>query len=151
MLLAEKVCITAAFVYLMAGLATGVWKYRSMINRVDAAAPYYVDIAHRSALLYSFAALLLGKLASLSAFPDAVNTTAAAVTLAFFAFAILSYIVHGFLDDTDNQLRRPHVLGRGTVPRGVVTLSMSLLVAGETGGALVLGTGAMITLWGTGM
>ena len=150
MLLAEKVCITAAFVFFMTGLVTGVWKYRCMVNRVDAAAPYYVDIAHRSALLYSFAVLLLGQLASPSAFSAAVNTTAAAITLSFFAFAILSYIVHGFLEDTDNQLRRPHVLGHRTMPRGLVLLSMSLLIAGEVGGALVLGTGAMMTLWGTG-
>lgn len=151
MLLAEKICVTAAFVFFLTGLVTGVWKYRCMASDAEATTPYYVDIAHRSALLYSFAALLLARLASLSVFPDAVNTAAAATTLLFFAFAILSYIVHGVLRDTDNQLRRPHTLGRRTLPPGLMSLSMSLLIAGELGGALVLGAGAMMALWGAGI
>lgn len=148
MTIAEKVCLTAAFVFFLTGLLTGIWKYRHMARSEDASAPTYVDIAHRSSLLYSFAAILLGQLAAVSAFSDPVNTLAALAALVFFAFAIFGYIVHGVLKDTDNQLRRPHVLGNKTLPNGVVTLAMVLLIAGEVGGFLVLGTGAMITLWG---
>ena len=59
MSLAEKICLSAAFVFFMTGLLTGIWKYWHIANSEDASSPVYVDIAHRSSLLYSFAALLL--------------------------------------------------------------------------------------------
>lgn len=148
MTVAEKVCLTAAFVFFLTGLLTGVWKYWHMARSKEAVAPTYVDIAHRSSLLYSFAAILLGQLAAVSVFSDTINTLAAMAALVFFALAIFGYIVHGMLRDTDNQLRRPHVLGNRTLPSGVVTLAMVLLIAGEVGGLMVLGTGAVIGLWG---
>src|SRR5689334_24039468 len=49
-----------------------------------------------------------------------------------------SYAVHGWLDDTDNQLRQPHVLGRRTLPAWVVSGSMWMLAAAEIGGFVVL-------------
>jgi len=148
MSIAEKVCLTFAFVFFLTGLLTGVWKYWHMARSDDASAPTYVDIAHRSSLLYSFAAILLGQLAAVSAFSDPVNTLAALAALVFFALAITAYIVHGILRDTDNQLRRPHVLGAFTLPDWSMTLAMLLLIAGEVGGFVVLGSGAMIGLWG---
>lgn len=148
MTIAEKICLTFAFVFFLTGLLTGVWKYWHMARSEQATAPNYVDIAHRSSLLYSFAAILLGQLAAVSAFSDPVNTMAALAALVFFALAIVAYIVHGILRDTDNQLRRPHVLGNTTLPNGVMTGAMVLLIAGEMGGFAVLGTGAMIGLWG---
>jgi len=150
MSLAEKIALTAAFIFFMTGLITGIWKYRHIARSADATAPTYVDIAHRSSLLYSFAAILLGQLAAVSAFSDTVNSLAALSALLFFAFAIFGYIVHGLLQDTDNQLRKPHVLGKRQLPAWAVSLSMVLLIVGEVGGAMVLGTGAMMTLWGVG-
>lgn len=148
MSLAEKFCLSAAFLFLMTGLLTGVWKYGHVARRSDATAPVYVDIAHRSSLMYAFAAIVLGQLAALSRFSDAVNAWAAFVALSFFALAIISYIVHGLLRDTDNQFKRPHVLGPLHLPRWMMTAVMTALILGEIGGALVLGMGAMLQLWG---
>lgn len=147
MSLAEKFCLTAAFVFFLTGLLTGVWKYRHMARSSDATAPTYVNIAHRSSLMYSFAAILLAQFAALSVFPDPVNAIAALATLSLFAMAILAYVVHGLLQDTDNQLRRPHMLGRSTLPGWVMSAFMALLIVAEVGGALVLGTGAMLAIW----
>ncbi|TVP53418.1 MAG: hypothetical protein EA349_13810 [Halomonadaceae bacterium] len=147
MSLAEKLCLSAAFVFFITGLLTGIWKYRHMARSTDASAPTYVNIAHRSSLLYSFAAILLGQFAALSVFPPLVNTLAAAATLTLFAMAILAYIIHGILQDTDNQLRRPHQLGNSTLPGWMMSSFMTVLIVAEVGGALVLGTGAMVAIW----
>ena len=50
----------------------------------DGLAHPYVDIAHRAALLYSFATLLLAAFVELSGFPTAVNLIAAFVPIFFF-------------------------------------------------------------------
>lgn len=147
MSLAEKICISAAFLFFMTGLLTGIWKYTHMARSEDATSPVYVDIAHRSSLLYSFAALLLAVFSAHSVLADWVNTTAAVAALSFFALAIGTYVVHGLLQDTDNQMRRPHRLGKRLLPPWVTGLFMMLLIVGEVGGALVLGTGAMLGIW----
>lgn len=147
MSLAEKICLSAAFLFFMTGLITGIWKYRHMVRSENATSPVYVDIAHRSSLLYSFAALLLAAFSAHSVFADWANTIAALATLVFFAFAIATYVIHGLLQDTDNQLRRPHRLGRRLMPPWVTGFFMISLIAGEVGGALVLGTGALLGIW----
>lgn len=124
-----------------AGLLTGFWKYRRMITSADGQAPAYVDICHRTALMYAFASLVLVEFAGLSAWPDAVNAAAVAVPLFFFCSSVAIYAVHGVLDDTDNQLRRPHRLGKRHVHGGAISLYMYLLTAGELGGFLVLFSG----------
>lgn len=144
---AQQLCLTAAFVFFMTGLITGIWKYRHMARTPDAVAPAYVDIAHRSSLLYSFAALLLGEFAARSVFPAEVNALAAAAALTFFALAIGTYVMHGILRDTDNQLRRPHRLGTYLLPPWLTGVFMSLLILAELGGALVLGLGALLGIW----
>ena len=147
MSLAEKICLSAAFLFFMTGLLTGIWKYRHMARSEDATSPVYVDIAHRSSLLYSFAALLLAAFSAHSVLADWVNTTAAVAALVFFAFAIGTYVIHGLLQDTDNQLRRTHRLGKRQLPSWVTGFFMLLLIVGEVGGALVLGAGAMLGIW----
>ena len=147
MSLAENICLSAAFLFFMTGLLTGIWKYRHMARSEDATSPVYVDIAHRSSLLYSFAALLLAVFSAHSVLADWVNATAALAALVFFALAIATYIIHGLLQDTDNQLRRPHRLGKRLLPPTVTGAFMTLLIVGEVGGALVLGTGAMLGIW----
>ncbi|MFC7293482.1 hypothetical protein [Marinobacter aromaticivorans] len=147
MTLAEKLCLTAAFVFFMTGLLTGIWKYWCMARSPKAAAPRYVDIAHRSSLMYSFAAVLLGWLASHSVHPDWLNTLGAVCALGFFALAIGTYIVHGFLRDTSNQLRKPYKLGASTLPSWMVHGFMVALIVAEVGGSLILGTGAMMAIW----
>lgn len=76
MTLAVKLALTGALVFFMTGLLTGVWKYRCIMASAEATAPYYVDIAHRASLQYSFASILLAVLAGYSVFPEAVNAAA---------------------------------------------------------------------------
>ena len=135
---AETFAILAAGGFFLVGLLTGVWKYQQIHTREEAAAHPYVNIAHRTALLYAFACLLLAQFARLSMLSDLVNTIAVAVQVVFFAAAVLSYVVHGWLADTDNQLRKPHQLGKSRVPGGAVALFMWALIAGEIGGFVVL-------------
>ncbi|UZE96338.1 hypothetical protein [Alkalimarinus alittae] len=147
MSLAEKYCLTAAFIFFMTGLVSGIWKYRLMVKGFDHRARYYVDITHRSSLMYSFAAILLAKFAELSVFPAVVNNTAALATLIFFAAAIFTYIVHGVLRDTTNQLEEPHRVGNTKLPAWLTPLFMLLLIIAEVGGSAVLGVGALLSIW----
>lgn len=142
---AVKLCVVAAGVFFSSGLLTGVWKYWHIARSPQAVAPVYVDIAHRTSLLYSFAALLLAVFAHLSAWQRSTNLWAAAVPLAFFATAIGGYILHGLLQDTDNQFREPHKIGSMPLPKGGLHGLMGLLVVGEIGGFAVLFAGVLRT------
>jgi hypothetical protein len=124
----KAVILAAGLIFLWA-LLLGAWKYREMSAAEDGLAHPYVDIAHRAALLYSFATLLLATFVELSGFSAAVNLLAAFVPIFFFATAIAVYMLHGIRRDTDNQLRDPV---RGTGPY------MVALIVGEVGGTLVL-------------
>jgi hypothetical protein len=71
--------LAAGLIFLLA-LVLGIWKYRQMATSENHLAHPYVDIAHRAALLYSFATMLV---------------------------AIFEYIVHGIRRDTTNQFEHP--------------------------------------------
>jgi hypothetical protein len=124
----EMTLLAAGLIFLLA-LALGVWKYRQMATSETHLAHPYVDIAHRSALMYSFATLLIAVFVELSAWPTWVNLSAAAVVVAFFVGAIASYILHGMLRDTTNQFAHP--------TRGL-GVAMAALIVGEMGGFAVL-------------
>lgn len=126
---ATVVTLLAAGLIFVLALALGVWKYWQMATTAEHVAHPYVDIAHRAALLYSFATLLTAVFVELSAWPDRINLAAAMVLVFFFVAAILSYIVHGALRDTTNQFEHP---GLG------LHISMALLIIGEIGGFGVL-------------
>lgn len=143
---AVKLCIVSAGAFFLIGLLTGAWKYFHIVRATTATAPVYVDIAHRAALLYSFAALLLAVFAHLSVWPATVDLVASALPLLFFAGAIGSYVVHGVLRDTDNQLIKPHRLGGGTVHPAAIAGFMWALMAAEIGGFAVLFVGALRAL-----
>ena len=66
------------------------------------------------------------------------------VAVGFFASTYSTYILHGFLRDTDNQLAAPHKLGKWSVPRGLVLGYMVAMAIGEIGGFAVIFTGAML-------
>jgi len=121
--------LTAAGLIFLWALALGVWKYQGMNASPDGLAHPYVDIAHRAALLYAFATLLIAVFVELSGWSTAVNLIAAFVPIFFFVSAIAIYQLHGIRKDTDNQLRDP-VAGTG--------LYMALLIVGEIGGFAVL-------------
>lgn len=123
------VTLLAAGLIFMLALALGVWKYREMVTSPEHLAHPYVDIAHRAALLYSFATLLTAVFVELSAWPTWLNLTAAMVLVFFFVAAIAAYIVHGALRDTTNQFEHPSTSLR---------VSMVLLIIGEIGGFGIL-------------
>ena len=135
---AMKLAMIAAGVFFLTGLLTGIWKYLCIEASEKAEAPYYVNIAHRAALMYAFASLLLAEFARLSAWSDGVNFLAVLGPVVFFASAIFGYLVHGLLRDTDNQLHKPHRLGAGEVHPKTVKAYMWALIVAEIGGFLVL-------------
>lgn len=145
---AQKLSVTAAMVFFLIGLLSGVWKYAEIRKSPEAVAPAYVDICHRASLLYAFACLLLERMTALSQLPAWLELSALGGLLFYFAFAVFGYALHGWLNDTDNQLRRPHRLARWTLPPAVVTGSMISLVLAEIGGFLVLAFGATSALFG---
>lgn len=127
-----NVTLLLAGLFFLWALALGVWKYQQIASSERHAAHPYVDIAHRAALLYSFATLLLAVFVALSGWATAVNLAAALVVIAFFAAATASYMVHGFLRDTDNQFAQP--------VRGTHAFMVALII-GEIGGTAVLVAG----------
>lgn len=135
-----------AGVFLLTGLLTGVWKYREIMRSAESSAPMYVDIAHRSSLLYSFACAVLALLAQRSVWPDWLDYLGIWLSVLFFAGAVASYVVHGWLRDTDNQLASPHQLGRGTVPALFIRCFMAALIAGEIGGLVIVFSGFLAGL-----
>jgi hypothetical protein len=130
-----KITLLAAGLIFLLALVLGVWKYRQIMVSDDHRAHPYVDIAHRAALLYSFATLLLATFVELSAWPVWVNLTAAMVVVLFFVGAIVGYIVHGARRDTVNQFDPP-VAGTGVF--------MALLILGEIGGFAVVFAGFIV-------
>jgi hypothetical protein len=140
---AVDLALLGSGLFFLCGLLTGLWKYRCISRSADAQAPVYVDVCHRASLMYAFACLVLMEFAERSTWADRVNQFAVAIPIFFFAAAIATYIVHGALRDTDNQLRRPHVLGTGHVHGAAVGVFMVLLTAGEIGGFAVLFAGWM--------
>ncbi len=126
--------LAAGLIFLLA-LVLGVWKYRQIMASDDHRAHPYVDIAHRAALLYAFATLLIAVFVELSAWPAGVNLAAAGTVVFFFVAAILTYIGHGARRDTVNQFENAD---RGTA------LAMALLIAGEIGGFAVLLAGFVV-------
>lgn len=139
---AVKLAILFSGIYLWVGMLTGVWKYYQIRQSPRARAHYYVDVAHRSSLLYAPATLILAALGYFSIWSSTALLVCILINLAFFSFSILSYILHGFLQDTSNQFKVPHQLGKNQLPRFLMTAFMLLLVIGELGATsfLLLGT-----------
>ena len=124
----KAVLLAAGLMFLWA-LLLGVVKYRQIATSESALAHPYTDIAHRAALLYSFALLLIATFVQLSGWSQLVDLLAAGALTVFFAAAVLSYMIHGLRRDTDNQFRDP-------VP-GTHPYMLALIVA-EIGGFAVL-------------
>jgi hypothetical protein len=124
-----KITLLAAGLIFLLALVLGVWKYRQIMVADDHRAHPYVDIAHRAALLYSFATLLIAVFVELSAWPAWVNLAAAMIVVFFFVGAVLGYISHGLRRDTVNQFESPD---------RALRVAMVLLIVGEIGGFAVL-------------
>ena len=136
---APIIAISCAGIFFMVGLLTGAWKFSCMMKSKDFKAPYYVDIAHRAALLYSFAAILIAVFAYFSVFSSWINILATVAPLLFFAIAIVNYIKLGVVNETNNQLRDSEN------PAGDKIIMGSLMVA-EIGGFFVLLVGFFIRI-----
>lgn len=141
----EKLALFACGIFFLSGLLTGIWKYVLMARSRDHQAPYYVNVAHRASLLYSFGALVLLKFLEFSPYSETVNTLAVAFPILFFGLAILKYIMHGMSGDTDNQFKPPYRLGWFRLAPWVFHLLVWLLIISEVGGFLVLFAGFVST------
>jgi hypothetical protein len=130
-----KAVVLAAGAMFLLALALGVWKYRQMATSETHLAHPYVDTAHRAALLYSFATLLVATFVQFSGWSELVDLICAGILYFFFLGAVAGYAYHGWKRDTDNQFRDP-------VPSaGAVDGYMVALIAGEMGAFAVLMAG----------
>jgi hypothetical protein len=129
---AIKLSLAASGAFLLVGMLLGVVKYRRIMSSAEHRAPVYIDIAHRAALLYSFAALVIARLLEYSPYSTRVQLVAAGAPIIFFALTITGYAAHGFRDDTENLFSERNF---------VTTWFMYALIAGEIGGVSVV-------LWG---
>jgi len=145
--LAVKIGIIFSGIFLWIGMFTGVWKYWQIRQSSQSRAHYYVDIAHRSSLLYAPATLILAMLAYCSVLPSMVNLICVLVNILFFSFSIAAYMLHGFLQDTTNQFKQPHQLGKFHLPESLMTLAMLGLIIAELGGTGILVYGAFAGLF----
>jgi TRAP-type C4-dicarboxylate transport system permease large subunit len=124
----KAVLLAAGLMFLWA-LLLGTWKYRQIATSERHVAHPYVDIAHRAALMYSFALLLVATFVQLSGWSELVNLLAAGAMALYFFSAVAGYTVHGWRRDTDNQFR--------DAARGTNAFMITLVVA-EIGAWLVL-------------
>lgn len=120
----KAVLLGAGAMFLLA-LVLGVWKYRQMATSEDHLAHPYVDTAHRAALLYSFATLLVAVFVQFSGWSELVDLLAAGVLYFFFVGAVAGYAYHGWRRDTDNQFRDP------SPSAAAVHAYMVVLIVGE--------------------
>lgn len=127
----KAVLLAAGLIFVLA-LSLGVWKYRQMAASSGGLAHPYVDTAHRAALLYSFATLLIAAFVELSGWSTAVNLIAAFLVIAFFVGAISGYIWHGLRRDTDNQFRE------GEEPAGLHQFMWALILSEIAGFSVIL-------------
>lgn len=124
-----KVVLLAGGLMFLLALLLGVWKYRGMAKPPDHLAHPYVDTAHRAALLYSFACILLAVFVELGKWSTTVNLIAAGALIFFFFAAVAGYTYHGWKQDTTNGFADP-------IP-GTHQFMWALLTA-EIGGFVVL-------------
>ncbi|MBP9787262.1 MAG: hypothetical protein KBC72_06790 [Acinetobacter sp.] len=141
---ATELAIIFSGIFLWVGMITGVWKYYQIRNTELARAHYYVDIAHRSSLLYAAASLILAALSFFTSLSDALSLFCVIANLFFFSMSILVYIIHGMLKDTTNQFKQPHKLGQWSIPRWCMTFLMLNLIIVELGATTVLLLGTIV-------
>ena len=123
--LAIKITLATSGIFLFAGLLLGVLKYRGIMRSPEHCAPVYIDIAHRAALLYSFAALVMAELLKYSPYSLNVQLLITSAPLLFFAIAIAQYTRLGLENKTDNQFKQRNFN---------TTWGIWLLIVAEVGG-----------------
>lgn len=108
-----RLALLAAGITLVVAMVLGAWKYREIATTPEHRAHIYIDIAHRAALLYSFALTTLAALIEFSAWSVTSHLVALGVLVFFFWTAVGSYAVHGYLKDTENQAAASDLGTRG--------------------------------------
>jgi hypothetical protein len=126
-----KAVVLAAGLMFLYALLLGVVKFRQMAASPEGRAHAYIDTAHRAALLYAFATLLVATFVQLSGFSQLVDLLAAGALVLFFWAAVIGYHVHGLRRQTENQFRDDEG------PSGLHGF-MWVLILAEIGGLLVL-------------
>ena len=134
--LAVKISLLFSGLFLLSGMLTGVWKYAKIMSSPEHKAPVYVDIAHRTALLYSFASLVIAKLVEFSPFEAILQIVIVAIPLLYFALTVTGYIKEGLRDKTENMFSERNF---------ITTWFMYGLIAGEIGGVVLLLGGFIYT------
>lgn len=134
-----ELSLVALGLFFITALLTGVWKYRHMLNSPNHLAPPYVDIAHKAALHYSFAILVVIKFEEVSGLGTKLNLLGASLMIAFFAIATATYVRLGAKNETDNQFKTRDFN---------TTIGMWLLIAAEIGGFLLLFGGFLRSTFG---
>ncbi|MDF1762315.1 MAG: hypothetical protein P1U57_02800 [Oleibacter sp.] len=141
---ALSLSIISAGLFFLNGLITGVIKYRQIMASPKGEAHVYIDICHRTSLMYAFACVLIYQFVLISQLPDWLELTAVILLVVYFAAAVVSYFIHGVLQDTDNQLKQPHKMGNTHISSTLMSLFMWSLIVGEIGGFLILFYGVAI-------
>jgi hypothetical protein len=106
------VLLFAAGMFLWA-LLLGTLKYGQILRSPEHHAHPYTDIAHRAALLYSFALLLMAVFVQFGQWSFGVDIAASSVMTAYFVSAVAGYTWHGWRKDTVNQFAPPTKLAQG--------------------------------------
>ena len=130
--LAVKISLLSSGLFLLLGMLIGIIKYKRMLTSPTHIAPVYIDIAHRTALLYSFAMLVVAKLLEYSPYSVMVQLIASGLIITFFALTVGGHLTHGLKNDTDNLFRERNF---------TTTWFMYALIAAHIGGLSVI-------LWG---
>ena len=100
-----RLVLLAAGLTFIWALLLGIPKYRGRSKSPDGRAHPYIDTAHRAALLYSFALLLIAAFVQLDCWSETASLIAAGLLLFFVWGAIFGYMVQGLRGKTDNQFR----------------------------------------------
>lgn len=117
-------------------MLTGVWKYVKIMQSTERQAPVYVYIAHRNALMFSFASVVIAKLVEYSPLSTAWQIVIIAVPFFFFVMTSVGQITEGVKDRTDNIFKKPDPIRN---------IFMYGLVAGEIGSVAALVGGFIYT------
>ena len=129
---ATKIVLVFAAAMFLWALLLGALKYTQIVRSPDHRAHPYTDIAHRAALLYSFALLLISTFVQFGQWNLTVNLAAGSAMAAYFALAVAGYTWHGLQKDTSNQF--------ATAGGGLHAFMVSLMAV-EIGAWLVLVAG----------
>jgi len=100
---ATKITMLFAAGMFLWALLLGIMKYVQTVRSPLHRAHPYTDVAHRAALLYSFALLLVSSFVQFDCWGLPVNLATASAMAAYFAVAVAGYTWHGWTKDTENQ------------------------------------------------